>query len=85
MLTMIAKLLRVLNSEADPAQIGLAVLTAAVLKGLWTSLYQSTHWRLQRFHNSLVMGGIVVSHLLFVPLPPPSTSLAIDNQSCLAE
>jgi hypothetical protein len=30
-------------------------------------LYQSTLWRLQRFNNSVVMGGIVASFLLFVP------------------
>lgn len=125
MLTMIAKLLKLLNSEADPSQISLAfsfallsgflpffsplnaavllivfllrvnlsayflgtavfsaiaslldplfhhlgraVLTTSSLEGLWTTLYQSTVWRLQRFNNSVVMGGIVVSLLLFVP------------------
>ena len=125
MLTMIAKLLKVLNSEAEPAQIslafcfallsgfvgffsplnlivllivfllrvnlsayflgsaffsgiaylldplfhwiGLQVLTAAALKPLWTTLYNSTIWRLQRFNNTVMMGGIVVATLAFVP------------------
>jgi uncharacterized protein (TIGR03546 family) len=48
--------------------VGLAVLTSPALEGLWTSLYSSTVWRLQRFNNSVVMGGIVLSLLLFLPL-----------------
>jgi len=126
MLSLIAKFLKILNSEADPSQIslaigfalasgflsffsplnllvllvvfllrvnfsayflgaaffsgiaylldplfhsvGLAVLTSPALEGLWTSLYSSTVWRLQRFNNSVVMGGIVLSLLLFLPL-----------------
>jgi uncharacterized protein (TIGR03546 family) len=49
-------------------QIGLAVLTAPALEGLWTILYNSTLWRLERFNNSIVMGSLVVSLALFVPL-----------------
>ena len=126
MLKMIAKVLKVLNSDADPSQIslalgfslvsgllpflsplnllvllvvfllrvnlsayflgtalfagiahlldpllhpiGLALLTAAPLEGLWTVLYNSTLWRIQRFNNSVVMGGLVFGVLCFVPL-----------------
>lgn len=126
MLTMIAKLLKILNSEADPSQIslafgfslvsgflvflsplnamvllivlllrvnlsayllgtaffsgisyfldplfhriGLAALTSGNLEAFWTMLYQSTLWRIQRFNNSVVMGGIIVSLLCFFPL-----------------
>lgn len=126
MLTMLAKLLKVLNSESDPAQIalafsfslvsgflvffsplnlivllavfllrvnlsayflgaaffslvaylldplfhliGLKVLTAAPLDPLWTALYNSTAGRLQRFNNSIVMGGLLFAVLAFVPL-----------------
>ena len=126
MLTMIAKLLKILNSEADPSQIslafgfslvsgflvffsplnalvllivlllrvnlsayllgtaffsgiaylldplfhliGLAALTSGSLEAFWTLLYQSTLWRIQRFNNSVVMGGIIVSLLCFFPL-----------------
>jgi uncharacterized protein (TIGR03546 family) len=125
MLTMIAKLLKILNSEAEPMQIslaislsmisgflpflsplnlvillivfvlrvnlsayflgtalfsgvayildplfhsiGLAVLTSGALEGLWTSLYNSTVWRIQRFNNSVVMGGILFAFLCFFP------------------
>jgi uncharacterized protein (TIGR03546 family) len=48
--------------------IGLALLTAAPLEGLWTVLYNSTIWRIQRFNNSVVMGGLVFGVLCFVPL-----------------
>jgi len=126
MLSLLAKLLKILNSEAEPSQISLAfgfalisgflsffspfnllilllvlffrvnlsayilgtvffsgvaylldplfhrfgfsVLTLPALEGLWTSLYGSTLWRIQRFNNSVVMGGIVFSLLFFMPL-----------------
>ncbi|MSQ77432.1 MAG: TIGR03546 family protein [Nitrospiraceae bacterium] len=48
-------------------RIGLAVLTAGPLEGLWTAFYNSTLWRLERFNNSIVMGSLVVSLVLFVP------------------
>jgi uncharacterized protein (TIGR03546 family) len=49
-------------------RIGLALLTAAPLEGLWTTLYNSTIWRIQRFNNSVVMGGLAFGVLCFVPL-----------------
>lgn len=49
-------------------RIGLAVLTAPAFEGLWTTLYNSTLWRLERFNNSIVMGSLVVSLALFIPL-----------------
>ena len=49
-------------------RIGLAVLAAGPLEGLWTTLYNSTLWRIQRFNNSVVMGGLVFGILCFVPL-----------------
>jgi uncharacterized protein (TIGR03546 family) len=126
MITMIAKLLKILNSEADPSQIsvalglsmitgflplftplnlvvlllvlvlrvnissyligsvlfagvawfldplfhriGLFVLTAAPLEGLWTAFYNTVTGRLQRFNNSVVMGSFIFSVVFFVPL-----------------
>ena len=126
MLTTLAKLLKVLNSETDPAQIGLAfsfamlsgflpffspvnlivlllvllirmnlsayllgmgffaglaylleplfsriglaLLTATPLEGLWTAMYNSTIWRIQQFNNTAVMGGFAFEVLFFVPL-----------------
>ncbi|HEY6010931.1 MAG TPA: TIGR03546 family protein [Nitrospirota bacterium] len=126
MLSMIAKLLKVLNSEADPFQIsvalglsmitgflpmftplnlvilllvlvlrvnissyllgaaffsgiawfldplfhhiGFAVLTAGALEGPWTAFYNTVIGRLQKFNNSVVMGGVVFSLVFFLPL-----------------
>jgi len=56
-------------------RIGLAVLTAAPLEGLWTALYNSTLWRIQRFNNSVVMGGLVFAVLCFAPLVLLSNAL----------
>ncbi|HXI10346.1 MAG TPA: TIGR03546 family protein [Thermodesulfobacteriota bacterium] len=126
MLTALAKLLRVLNSEADPLQISLALaiamavgflpffsplnlvllffvlvlrvnlsafllgtvffsgvgylldplfasiglhaLASGALRGLWTALYNTTVFRLINFNNTAVMGSIIVSAVLFIPL-----------------
>ncbi len=48
-------------------RVGLTVLTTGSLEGLWTAFYNSTLWRLERFNNSIVMGSLVVSLVLFVP------------------
>ena len=48
--------------------LGLAVLTAPSLANLWTSLYQSVWWRLEHFNNSIVMGSLVFSVAMFVPV-----------------
>lgn len=48
--------------------IGLKLLTAEGLRGLWTSLYNITLFRLSNFYNSIVMGSLVFSLVLFVPL-----------------
>lgn len=49
-------------------RIGLTVLTASALEGLWTLLYNMTLFRLEKFNNSVVMGSLLFSILLFVPL-----------------
>lgn len=48
--------------------LGLTVLTASSLESLWTSLYQSVWWRLEHFNNSIVMGSLVFSVGLFMPV-----------------
>jgi len=125
MLTMIARLLKVLNSETEPWQISLAlcfamiagftplfslhnlfillivliirvnissfilgliffsgitylldalfhligfkVLTVKSLETLWTSLYNITFFRLEKLNNSVVMGSLLFSFILFIP------------------
>jgi len=49
-------------------RIGLAVLTAGALEGLWTALYNMTLFRLEKFNNSIVMGSLIFSVILFIPL-----------------
>jgi uncharacterized protein (TIGR03546 family) len=53
----------------DPVfnRIGLVVLTASPLQELWTAMYNSTFWRLQKFNNSVVMGSFLFSLAAFVP------------------
>jgi uncharacterized protein (TIGR03546 family) len=46
----------------------LALLTADSLQGLWTAMYNSTIWRVQKFNNTVVMGGFVFAVLFFIPL-----------------
>lgn len=48
--------------------LGLTVLTAPGLEGIWTFLYQSVWWRLEHFNNSIVMGSLVFSVALFLPV-----------------
>lgn len=48
-------------------RIGLALLVASPLHDLWTILYNSTFWRLERFNNSIVMGSLIASLVLAPP------------------
>jgi uncharacterized protein (TIGR03546 family) len=48
-------------------QIGLQILTAPALIDLWTAWYNNTFFALTRFNNTIVMGGLVVGLVLFVP------------------
>lgn len=54
----------------DPltAQLGESLLTAPALQEFWTHLYQSDGWRMTGFHHTLVLGGLVLSLLAFVPV-----------------
>jgi uncharacterized protein (TIGR03546 family) len=47
--------------------LGLFILKAGPLEGLWTTLYGSTVWRLENYNNSITMGSLVVSIILFFP------------------
>lgn len=48
-------------------RIGQAVLTAPALTGLWTGFYNTAWFRLDRLNNTIVMGSLLVSLVLFVP------------------
>jgi uncharacterized protein (TIGR03546 family) len=49
-------------------RLGLAVLTAASLEGLWTSLYNILIFKLSKFNNSIVMGSLLFSIIFFLPV-----------------
>ncbi len=46
---------------------GLALLQAEALRGLWTSLYKLSLFRLAHFNNSIVMGSLAFSLIAFIP------------------
>ncbi len=47
---------------------GLALLSAEPLEGLWTRMYNMPAFRIERFNNTIVMGSLVFSLILFVPV-----------------
>ncbi len=47
--------------------IGLAILTAPSLKDLWTGLYNTAWFRLDRLNNTIVMGSLAFSLAAFIP------------------
>lgn len=49
-------------------RVGLALLKAPALQGLWTALYDLPIVPLTRFNNSVVLGNLVFGLVLFVPL-----------------
>jgi len=49
-------------------RLGLTILTASSLEGLWTWLYNTTPGRLEAFNNTIRMGSLTISLASFVPL-----------------
>ncbi len=49
-------------------RLGMGILTSDVLNGLWTAFYNITLLRLAKFNNSIVMGSLVFSLIVFIPL-----------------
>ena len=47
--------------------IGLTVLRAPALRGMWTGLYNTAWFRLDRLNNTVVMGSLLFSLIVFVP------------------
>jgi uncharacterized protein (TIGR03546 family) len=54
----------------DPVfhSIGMTVLTAGPLQGLWTDFYNTAWGRLEHFYNSVVMGSLIAAVAMFVPV-----------------
>jgi uncharacterized protein (TIGR03546 family) len=47
--------------------LGLTVLRAPALTGLWTGLYDTAWFRLDRLNNTIAMGSLLFSLIVFVP------------------
>jgi uncharacterized protein (TIGR03546 family) len=48
--------------------LGLAILKADALQGLWTSMYNHAWFPLTQFNHSITMGSLVFALVLFIPL-----------------
>ena len=49
-------------------QLGASLLTQPGLQDFWTELYQSDFWRMTAFNHTLVLGGLLLSLLAFIPV-----------------
>lgn len=47
---------------------GLSLLQHETMHSAWTSMYNSTFWRLTHFNNTVVIGSLVTTLLAFIPL-----------------
>lgn len=47
--------------------LGLTVLRAPALRGIWTGLYNTAWFRLDRLNNTVVMGSLLFALIVFVP------------------
>lgn len=54
----------------DPVsiQIGEQLLNNPAMVGFWTDLYQSDVWRAFKFNHTLLLGSVVLSAVLFIPV-----------------
>ena len=46
---------------------GLSILQMEPLEGMWNTMYDNTFFVLTRFNNTLVIGSLIISLILFVP------------------
>lgn len=60
---------------------GSALLSADILERLWVILYNIPVFRIERFYNTVTMGSLVISAVLFFPLYFLSKSLVIRYRS----
>jgi len=59
-----------LSYALDPLfhSAGMAILTAEPLQDVFTSLYNTTIFRMEHFYNTVLMGSLITSIILFLPL-----------------
>lgn len=48
--------------------VGLSLLQNESMQATWTTMYNSTFWRVANFNNTIVMGSLVVSLVALVPV-----------------
>ena len=63
--------------------LGEALLTADSLRPLWTAMYNSTFWQVTHFNNTLLMGSLLLSLALAIPLYFASRYLVIKYRAHL--
>jgi len=66
-------------------KIGYSVLLSEGLKDTWTTFYNNPYMRLTRFNNTILMGSLVFSVLLFIPLYFLSNFLILKYRSHVLE
>lgn len=66
-------------------EFGQFVLGHESLNFLWTNLYNSTLWRLERFNNTIVMGSLLIALILFIPLILISNFLVVKYRTSLLQ
>ena len=49
-------------------QLGASLLAQPGFQDFWTELYQSDFWRMTAFNHTLVLGGLLLSLLAFIPV-----------------
>ena len=54
--------------DALSVSVGQSLLESANLESLWTSMYQNDMWRAFMFNHTLLLGSVVVSLALFIPV-----------------
>ena len=54
----------------DPVfhNVGLSILNHAAMQDTWTTMYNSTFWRVAHFNNTIVMGSLAITLLAFIPV-----------------
>ena len=47
---------------------GLSLLQHTEMQDVWMNMYNSTFWRVAHFNNTIVIGSLVITLLMFVPM-----------------
>ncbi len=64
--------------------LGLAILKNGALEGLWTTLYNNPVFNLSHFNNTILMGSLAVSLVLFFPVLKLISTLLVKYRENIA-